>query len=82
MLAGMLIYSLSGNRCKLHINTLGDMESRTKYRDALAAYLTPHASSLSEDSQRRLHENPLRILDSKDPRDKEITKLAPVITDY
>src|SRR5437867_2134995 len=53
----------------LRINSLGDRESKQKYRDALVKFLTPFASRLSEDSQRRLSENPLRILDSKDPRD-------------
>lgn len=83
LLASRLLYSLSGpKKCKLHINTLGDRESRVRYRDVLVQYLTPHISNLSEDSQRRLKENPLRILDSKDPRDKEITSAAPKITDH
>lgn len=83
MLAGHLLYTLSGGKgCTLLINTLGDKESRAPYRDALVAYLTPHTANLSEDSQRRLEKNPLRILDSKDPRDQEITKYAPKITDY
>lgn len=83
LLAGHLLFILSGGKgCTLLINTLGDKESRTKYRDALVRYLVPYAANLSEDSQRRLRENPLRILDSKDPRDKEITKDAPLITDY
>ncbi len=82
-LAAQFLYRLSGNNgCTLLINTLGDKESRVKYRDALVAYLTPKAASLSEDSQRRLRENPLRILDSKDPRDKEITAGAPSISNY
>jgi len=83
MLAGQLLHMISGeNSCTLLINTLGDKESRAIYRDALVAYLTPHTANLSEDSQRRLIANPLRILDSKDPRDQEITKNAPKITDY
>ncbi len=82
-LAGHLLYYLSGgNGCILHINTLGDKESREKYRDALVSYLTPFAGRLSEDSQRRLAENPLRILDSKDKADREILVNAPVMTDY
>src|SRR5947209_6618258 len=56
---------------ELQINSLGDRESKQRYRDALAAYLTPKSAQLSEDSQRRLTQNPLRILDSKDPRDQE-----------
>jgi histidyl-tRNA synthetase len=64
----------------LQINSLGDAESKLRYRDELVRYLTPKKSSLSEDSQRRLSENPLRILDSKDPRDQEACKGAPAAT--
>jgi histidyl-tRNA synthetase len=49
---------------ELQINSLGDRESKLRYRDMLVTFLTPKASQLSEDSQRRLTENPLRILDS------------------
>lgn len=62
---------------ELQINSLGDRESKARYRDALVAYLTPKQASLSEDSQRRLSTNPLRILDSKDPRDQEACQGAP-----
>ena len=62
---------------ELQVNSLGDRESKNRYRDALKAYLAPHAAALSEDSQRRLEQNPLRILDSKDPRDQEACKGAP-----
>src|SRR6185436_5282767 len=61
----------------LQINSLGDAESKQRYRDALVKFLTPKAASLSEDSQRRLETNPLRILDSKDPRDQEASRGAP-----
>ncbi len=82
-LAGHLLYLLSGGKgCTLHINTLGDKESREKYREALVHYLTPFMDRLSEDSQRRLVINPLRILDSKDGGDKEILANAPRMTDY
>ena len=83
-LAGHILHILSGGKqkCKLLINTLGDVESRTKYRDALVKYLSPYAKELSEDSQRRLIKNPLRILDSKSPQDKEIIAGAPHITQY
>ena len=56
---------------ELQINSLGDGESKGRYREVLVKFLTPRAANLSEDSQRRLTENPLRILDSKDPRDQE-----------
>src|SRR5215208_847997 len=55
----------------LRINSLGDAESKQRYRDALVTFLSPKKDKLSEDSQRRLIENPLRIMDSKDPRDIE-----------
>lgn len=82
-LAGNFLASLAGERsCVLHINTLGDKESREKYRTALVNYLTPFTDKLSEDSQRRLVINPLRILDSKDKGDREILVGAPIMTDY
>ncbi len=62
---------------ELQINSLGDRESKNRYRDALVVYLGPNSASLSEDSQRRLSQNPLRILDSKDPRDQEACQGAP-----
>ncbi len=67
---------------RLVINSLGDKETRAAYRQALIDYLKPHTAELSEDSQRRLHENPLRVLDSKDKRDKQFVADAPSILDY
>src|SRR5688500_7576919 len=61
----------------LRINSLGDRESKLKYRDELVKFLSPKKATLSEDSQRRLEQTPLRILDSKDPRDVEACKGAP-----
>ncbi len=83
-MAGQLLYYLSGNTkgCTLLINTLGDKESRAKYREALVKYLTPYAKELSEDSQRRLASNPLRILDSKSEQDRKIIEGAPQINQY
>jgi len=66
----------------VHINSVGDADSRAKYRDALVQYLKPHVSSLSEESQVRFEKNPLRILDSKDPKDKELVQHAPSILKY
>ena len=66
----------------LQLNTLGDAQSREAWRTALIAYFRDHRASLSEDSQERLERNPLRILDSKDPRDKPFTADAPRIDDY
>ncbi|HZL34905.1 MAG TPA: histidine--tRNA ligase [Tepidisphaeraceae bacterium] len=62
---------------ELQINSLGDRESKADYRDALVAFLQPKSAKLSEDSQRRLTTNPLRILDSKDPRDQAACQAAP-----
>ena len=67
---------------RLHLNSLGDKESRLAYRQALIEYLTQYRSSLSEDSQRRLHSNPLRILDSKSEIDQEILTEAPQLPSY
>lgn len=64
---------------KLCINSLGDQETRLRYRQSLVDYLTPYASDLSEDSKARLSRNPLRILDSKDLRDQEILQHAPTL---
>jgi histidyl-tRNA synthetase len=66
----------------LQLNTLGDAPSREAWRLALIAYFQDHRASLSEDSQDRLERNPLRILDSKDPRDKPFTTDAPRIDDF
>jgi histidyl-tRNA synthetase len=62
---------------QLQINSLGDAESKQRYREALVGFLSPRAGELSEDSRRRLGENPLRILDSKDPRDRKVVEGAP-----
>ena len=67
---------------KLVINSLGDSETRERYREALIGYLEQHLDSLSDDSKRRLHENPLRVLDSKDKQDIAIVKDAPSILDF
>ena len=66
----------------LHLNSLGNTDSRLAYRQALIDYLTPMRESLSKDSQRRLEENPLRVLDSKEKEDKVAVKNAPSILDY
>jgi histidyl-tRNA synthetase len=66
---------------RLEINSIGDSSSRAKYRDALVAYLAKFESQLSNDSQKRLKTNPLRILDSKDEKDQSIIKNAPQLND-
>ena len=67
---------------KLHLNTLGNPGSRAAYRQALIDYLTPLKETLSKDSQRRLEENPLRVLDSKEKEDKVAVENAPSILDF
>jgi len=70
ILLQMDFYSRCGVKdLALRINSLGDRESKQRYRDALVAFLSPKRDELGEDSLRRLDTNPLRILDSKDPRD-------------
>ena len=74
------------NRCginyfKVKINSIGKFEERREYINKLKEYLTAQIDTLSEDSKRRLNTNPLRILDSKDENDREITASAPRIID-
>ena len=66
----------------LELNTLGDAASRGAYREALVGYFRAHHDALSADSQARLQRNPLRILDSKDERDRSIVADAPAFTAY
>jgi histidyl-tRNA synthetase len=66
----------------LQLNTLGDAPSREAWRLALVGYFRDHKAALSEDSQERLERNPLRILDSKDERDRAFVAEAPKIDDY
>ena len=66
----------------LQLNTLGDAETRDAWREALVAHFERHRGELSEDSLARLDKNPLRILDSKDPRDRPIADSAPDIDAY
>ncbi|MEM9862206.1 MAG: histidine--tRNA ligase [Myxococcota bacterium] len=64
------------------LNSLGSGDTRQRYRDALLAFLKPRAAELSEDSQRRLERNPLRVLDSKAPQDQEVSADAPSILEF
>jgi len=67
---------------EVFLNSLGGPGTRALHREALVSYLTPRAASLSPYSQLRLQTNPLRILDSKDPRDQEVVLGAPSIHDF
>lgn len=66
----------------VYINSLGDKESRLRFREALRDYLRPHLATLSPESQNRFEINPLRIFDSKDERDREVVRDAPTILQY
>ncbi len=70
------------DKITLKINSLGDFDSRKKYRDSLVNYLRDYQSKLSKDSLRRLSINPLRILDSKNEGDQKIIQNAPSIFEY
>ena len=70
------------NKIELKINSLGDTDSRLNYRKVLVDYLNDFKKELSEDSIKRLKENPLRILDSKNPSDQAILTKAPDVLNY
>jgi histidyl-tRNA synthetase len=78
-MADQLLKELGIHDVTLHLNTLGDGASREAWRAALIEYFRAVAGELSEESQERLEKNPLRILDSKDPRDKPFLADAPKI---
>ncbi|PKL78744.1 MAG: histidine--tRNA ligase [Ignavibacteriae bacterium HGW-Ignavibacteriae-4] len=81
LLAHSLITDLGINEYTLNINSLGNSVSRDVYRENLVKYFSKYEGDLSDDSVRRLASNPLRILDSKDPKDIEIATEAPQIID-
>lgn len=77
------VYRLAGiKNTTLRLNSVGDPESRQAYKEALVAYFTPLADKLSEVSRTRLQNNPMRILDSKEPEDQKLVADAPSIHDY
>jgi len=77
-----ILQSLGLKNLRLDLNSVGNLEDRQNYRQALVDYLTPYKDELDPDSQERLSRNPLRILDSKDKRTQEIAQNAPSILDY
>lgn len=82
MLTARLWKALGLKGVTLQINSLGNTEARLAYREVLIAYFEQHQSELDEDSQRRLHSNPLRILDSKNPEMQALNEAAPKLIDY
>lgn len=81
-IASQLLKDLGVPEWTLSLNSLGTAEDRQQYREALVNYLNQYKDDLDPDSQDRLQRNPLRILDSKDPKTKEIAQSAPNILDY
>lgn len=71
-----------GIRARLELNTLGATEERASHRVALISYFEAHADQLDEDARRRLHTNPLRILDTKNPAMQELVEGAPKLLDH
>ena len=82
VLADQLLRELGIEGVTLQLNTLGDAETRDAWRAALVAHFEAHRAELSEDSLKRLDKNPMRILDSKDPKDRPIADAAPDIDAY
>jgi len=81
-LATDLLQTLGLKSLTLDLNSVGTPADRQDYRAALIDYFTPYSAELDDDSQNRLTRNPLRILDSKHERTKEIVQAAPSILDY
>jgi histidyl-tRNA synthetase len=81
-LGDQLLKELGIGGVTLQLNTLGDAETREAWRSALVEHFRASADKLSDDSRERLERNPLRILDSKDPRDRPVADSAPAIDDY
>ena len=83
VMADQLLHELGiAEGVTLQLNTLGDAETRDAWRAGLVAHFEAHRGDLSEDSLTRLEKNPMRILDSKDPRDRPIADAAPDIDAY
>ncbi len=70
------------NDVELHINCLGNKEERLAHRQALIEYFEKHSEILDEEAKRRLHSNPLRILDTKNPSMQDLVAQAPKLIDY
>ncbi len=67
---------------RLELNSIGDADERNRHRIDLIAYFEQHKDLLDTDAQRRLHSNPLRILDTKNPAMQEMVNAAPQLLDY
>lgn len=67
---------------KLELNSIGSLEARANYRDALVAFLEQHQEKLDDDCKRRMYSNPLRVLDSKNPEVQALLNDAPRLSEY
>ncbi|MEG3109730.1 histidine--tRNA ligase [Pantoea sp. T14] len=67
---------------RLELNSIGSLEARANYRDALVAFLEQHKETLDEDCKRRMYTNPMRVLDSKNPDIQQLLNDAPKLGDY
>ncbi|KGD76344.1 histidine--tRNA ligase [Pantoea vagans] len=67
---------------RLELNSIGSLEARARYRDALVAFLEQHKDVLDEDCKRRMYSNPMRVLDSKNPDVQQLLNDAPQLGDY
>lgn len=82
IMTARLWQQLGLKRLTLEINSLGDADTRTRYREELVRYFSAVKNRLDDDSMRRLEQNPLRILDSKNPEMQDIVAGAPVMEEY
>lgn len=82
LMTARLFHELGLKNVVLNLNSLGSLEARNTYREALVNFFLRHQNDLDEDSRKRLHRNPLRILDSKNPDMQLLLKEAPCLMDY
>ena len=82
MLGTHLWKSLGLNNLRLEINTLGNSEERAHYRDELYSFLKAHRAELDDQTNERAERNPLRVLDSKDPKVQRLLEEAPLLADH
>ncbi len=81
LISARLLRRLGLGNVRLQLNSLGTAATRAAYRESLRAYFSAHEAALDEDSRRRLHGNPLRILDSKNPAMQSLIEAAPIMLD-
>lgn len=82
LMAHLLWQSLGLDDVRLEVNSLGQPDERARHRAALIAYFEAHADQLDEDARRRLHSNPLRILDTKNPAMQSLVEAAPKLMEH